>query len=97
MDLAKIKEMLGTVFKYILLPFFMVAGVIFYLWQRVNTLKSEVAEANAEKELGKRLNKIEEAKEVADDKEANYHRIADEYRKQHPGGGTRPGDDKTSG
>lgn len=88
-------EKLKAIFKYVLLPLTLLGAGIFYLFQRINSLTSALAQAQAEKKLAKTLTEIEDAKNEADQKEIDYRAVVDEFRKQRDGGGA--GDGNNSG
>lgn len=73
-------ENVKNVLKWIVFPFALLLGGIFYLLSQVGTLKDVIAKKDAEKALGKALDKLEEAKANADSKEADFNRQRDAYR-----------------
>lgn len=70
---------------------FLLFGWIYYLTQRVDGLKREVARGKAEKELSDVLEKVEEAKYEADEKEKLFRDSLGDYRRardEYDGGGS---------
>lgn len=83
-------EKIKVVVKYILLPVTLLFGFIFYLLQRVSNLKSEVSRKESEAKLADTLNKVERAKETADEKEQEFNNDYSDYqrvRDEHDDGG----------
>lgn len=83
-------EKIKVVVKYVLLPVTLLFGFIFYLLQRVSNLKSEVSRKESEAKLADTLNKVERAKETADEKEQEFNNDYSDYqrvRDEHDDGG----------
>lgn len=72
---------------YIVAPVVIVLAYIYYLLQKINSLKSENAHLEANKNIEKTLDKLEEAKGVSDDKEAEYRDAVKHFNDEHNGDG----------
>lgn len=66
-------DTLKTIVKYVLLPFTILLAIIFYLYEALQSAKTKLSQAKAEQELGKALEKFEEKKKDAEDKEAAFN------------------------
>jgi hypothetical protein len=74
-------EKIKTVAKYIVLPLTLLFGLIFYLFQQISSLKSEVKRKEAEKALGDALGKLEDGKKNADLKETEFDNDYSDYKR----------------
>lgn len=72
-------ENLKTVAKYILIPFTALLGVIYYLLTKVNSLESVIARKDAEKKIAQTMDRLEEVKQDADNKETEFDSKYSDY------------------
>lgn len=74
---------LKNIVKYVVLPFTILLGIIFYLYEALRSAKIKYSQSQAENELAKTVEKFEEKKKDAEDKEAAYHEHYADYVKRN--------------
>lgn len=73
-------ESLIKLVKWIGIPFMALSGAIFYLLQKNQTLKQQLNNEKAGREMDGINNEIKEAKNEADKAEDDYRAAADDYQ-----------------
>lgn len=72
---------------YIIAPILFIFGYILYLSTKNKNLKAEIAHMQADENINKTQQELQEAQHASTDAEADYNRIKSEYLKQQRDGG----------